>query len=1374
MSSVPVGLEPFLRCTSDPAFVVNAEGSILAWNQPLEQLTGFLTDFALGKPLQSLFPALPLQARLAEVLQYGELQLAGLQFSPLPAAPAYLLHLFPLPQPEGPSIAGLLKPAPAQQPAQTAPAAGTAAPFPDLQIADAAPAIITLFDLAEGRHIYFNRELERQTGYTQAEVNALGSELVHPEDLPRLMAHLAQVAEAADGEVLELEYRLKSTSGAWRWYLVRSSVFSRTEAGRAAIALAVFLDRDEKQHTGHLLRTSQVGIMALEAVYDQQAQLHDFHFAFLNDTAATMLQLDPELAVGTSLQAALAQTGAAASLAHYRQAWQTREAVAFEEQFRHSGRPVWLSVTAAPTGAGLTVTFTDISRQKEAEQQHLESQQFIRTVTDATPVLLLVYDLKTQQPVFTNQGFTEVLGLTLADLSALEPGAFQQLVLHPDDVQPLQAHLARVAASREGEVHDFRVRMRMADGRYRWFMVRDSIFRRDPNGSQLLGLTVMQDIDELKQSKRLLESVVNSSMNLIMAFDAVRTADGQITDFRCTLANETVERLAGRPGGSMTGLLLSELQQDPDGGARMERYREVVETGMPARFEQAYAPGNMCYLVTAVKQGDGIVATFADITDLKKAEEKLAHSEAFIRKITEAAPLIITLFDIEQNTFLFQSAQLAQVLGYTYEEAAALGNEQATRLVHPEDLAKSPAHYQRLASLPDGEALEIEFRARQKSGEYRWLVARDIVFSRKPDGSPSTILGVTQDIHEIKRSKDLLAGVLESSLSGISAFRALRNEAGEIIDFGWLLRNEAAERMLGPAPENQTMLQRWPGSRQNGNFSSLVGVVETGQPLHYESFITQDDVSSWFEVTAVKMGDGVAVTYSDITQRKVAEEKVRKNEALLTEAQQIAHLGIWEWDVVEDKVYWSDSLYEMFSIKQGTQQIDLNTYLDLLEPEDRQRISGLLEQTLLTHEPFTFPHVVKHPDGSLRHLIGKGRLLTDLHGRPVRLIGTAMDVTELIQIREQLNAMEQVRLLGEAIPQVVWTARPDGKTNYVNQRWYDYTGLSEAQMMSGEWPQLVIHPEEAAKAGSGWAEALSSRKAFELEVRMRRHDGTYRWFLTRAVPLLNADGQVEKWFGTSTDIDDHKRTLEEMVRIQQTLSGYNLELTQKNEELRQINSDLDNFIYTASHDLKAPINNIEGLLDLLQREAQPGSEVAGQVFEHMQQSISRFKQTLADLSNITKAERTQAEEATTIYLPELLEEVEADVAGLARESRARISFRLDVPEIVFSRKNIRSILYNLLSNALKYRAPDREPAILISTQALPDGMVLLTVADNGLGLDPKHRHRIFEMFRRVHTHVEGSGVGLYIVKRMVENAGGRIEVESTPGKGAAFKVYLRQ
>nr|GFA34985.1 hybrid signal transduction histidine kinase B [Tanacetum cinerariifolium] len=214
-------------------------------------------------------------------------------------------------------------------------------------------------------------------------------------------------------------------------------------------------------------------------------------------------------------------------------------------------------------------------------------------------------------------------------------------------------------------------------------------------------------------------------------------------------------------------------------------------------------------------------------------------------------------------------------------------------------------------------------------------------------------------------------------------------------------------------------------------------------------------------------------------------------------------------------------------------------------------------------------------------------------------------------------------------------------------------------------------------------------------------------------------------------------------------------------ELTRTNVDLDNFIYTASHDLKAPISNIEGLLLALEHEL-PAAGRVGNVplmLTLMQEAVERFTRTIGHLTDLSRLQKEHTQSGQQVAVAAIIEAVRLDLLPLVHDTQAQLT--VDIPAaltLTFSEKNLRSVVYNLLSNALKYRHPDRVPDVHIRYQLLPDFQVL-EVQDNGLGLDlAQSQDKLFAMFQRLHTHVEGTGIGLYMVKKIVENAGGRIEL----------------
>jgi signal transduction histidine kinase len=222
-----------------------------------------------------------------------------------------------------------------------------------------------------------------------------------------------------------------------------------------------------------------------------------------------------------------------------------------------------------------------------------------------------------------------------------------------------------------------------------------------------------------------------------------------------------------------------------------------------------------------------------------------------------------------------------------------------------------------------------------------------------------------------------------------------------------------------------------------------------------------------------------------------------------------------------------------------------------------------------------------------------------------------------------------------------------------------------------------------------------------------------------------------------------------------------------------VNDDLENFIYTASHDLKSPVVNIEGLLVTLTRKLTQKfslDDEHNRMLSMIGASVDKLKSTIVHLTQIVSVQKDDTEDEI-IFIDKLVEEVYTDLGALTTQIPIEIHKHIEINEIKFSRDKLRRILHTLLSNAIKYHSQQRPLQVHIRT-GVQEHCLMLSVEDNGMGIAENHLHKLFTIFKRFHTHVEGSGIGLYMIKRIVENAGGKIEVESIVEVGTTFKVYL--
>ncbi|MDO1450669.1 CheR family methyltransferase [Rhodocytophaga aerolata] len=233
------------------------------------------------------------------------------------------------------------------------------------------------------------------------------------------------------------------------------------------------------------------------------------------------------------------------------------------------------------------------------------------------------------------------------------------------------------------------------------------------------------------------------------------------------------------------------------------------------------------------------------------------------------------------------------------------------------------------------------------------------------------------------------------------------------------------------------------------------------------------------------------------------------------------------------------------------------------------------------------------------------------------------------------------------------------------------------------------------------------------------------------------------------------------------------ELEERNKHLLRINEELDTFVYSASHDLLGPIAHIQGLIELIHIKNDQLNPEAEEFYRMIDKAIAKFRALIRELSVIGKIDHEGLQEGEEINFEELVEEIKLSIGTQLSDTQTKIESEFEVLHIHFAKKNLRSILYNLITNAIKYKSLERAPRIVIRTKML-SGFILLCVEDNGMGMEENKIASIFTLYKRLNEQVEGQGIGLYLTQRIIHEAGGHIEVESNVGKGTTFKLYFKQ
>ncbi len=398
-----------------------------------------------------------------------------------------------------------------------------------------------------------------------------------------------------------------------------------------------------------------------------------------------------------------------------------------------------------------------------------------------------------------------------------------------------------------------------------------------------------------------------------------------------------------------------------------------------------------------------------------------------------------------------------------------------------------------------------------------------------------------------------------------------------------------------------------------------------------------------------------------------------------------------------------------------------------------------------------------------------------LEGKVCGTITVVEDVTEREWQNSVLRASEErFRIMADTVPDIIYTADADGRVDFVNQRFFEVSGMPPSSGLASGWETL--HSEDSERVKAAWQHSLQTGSPFNAEFRMRDRQGNFRWFISRAWPICDDDQRITRWFGASTEIHDLKQTQLALADAQAELKGHaaHLERTivERTAKLHETIAHLESFSYTVAHDLRAPIRAMEGYARILLEDL--GTDLnpeATNLLNNIARAAGHLDALTRDVLNYTKIS-TQHVHLEALDVDGVIHNVTAMNPAL-QPPHSTIAIVRPLHRVLAQPTLLGQCLSNLLDNAVKFVAPDVRPRIVVRSERR-GGSVRLWIEDNGIGMDAATQDRIFGIFERARAAKEypGTGIGLAIVARAVERMGGTHGVESEPAKGSRFWIEL--
>jgi PAS domain S-box-containing protein len=786
--------------------------------------------------------------------------------------------------------------------------------------------------------------------------------------------------------------------------------------------------------------------------------------------------------------------------------------------------------------------------------------------------------------------------------------------------------------------------------------------------------------------------------------------------------------------------------------------------------------------------------TATDLDERKRAEEAARRGGERLRLALEAGRMGTWDWDIPTGRIEW-SDNLEEIHGLP--PGGFDGTMEAfRRLIHPEDRGRVEEAV--AAAVEAGAGFEAEFRILRPDGSVGWMAGKGRVHADE-SGNSVRMVGVGMDITPrkeaeaaLRRAEDRFRVAQESSLDGFTILRAVRGEGGRIEDFEWEFANPAAARMLRSTPEElvgRRLLDLLPGNRDRSElFGLYVKVVETGQPHDIELHDQGEGIDGWFRNMAVRLGDGLAVSFCDITQRRAMEEALRASEAQYRAVYDQATAGIAEVDL-DGRFLRANDRYCAIVGYPREELLGMH-FREITHPDDPP---ANLDR---------FARVPEGPSGDTieqRHVRKDGQtvwcraavsLIRDAGGQAERVVAVVEDITE------RKRAEERLRLLWEAAAVLLSTGEPDAMIRGLFSKLAPHFGLDlyfnymldeAGQALRLESCVGIPEAEARSIARLELGQAVCGTVARTLRPIMAtdiQHSDDPKVQLVKSfgvrayacTPLLAGEALLGTLSFASRSRD---RFDEDEIEFFGTVCRYVAAAYERLRligRLREADRRKDEFLATLAHELRTPLAPIRHAVALLRKLGPPDPEMQAyrDVIDRQVGHMAVLLEDLLDVSRITRDTLRLRRERVDL----------ASVARVALET-SRPLIESGAHEVFVSLPDepvvldadptrLAQVLSNLLNNAAKYS--DRGGTIALAAERR-DGRVSVSVKDTGIGIESEHLSHIFEMFSQVTPAMErsqgGLGIGLSLVRGLVELHGGSVEARSEgPGTGSEFIVHL--
>lgn len=841
--------------------------------------------------------------------------------------------------------------------------------------------------------------------------------------------------------------------------------------------------------------------------------------------------------------------------------------------------------------------------------------------------------------------------------------------------------------------------------------------------------------------------ILNQQLAVLLGASSRRAAKG---DVACFPLAKTLQAALEEVVAAAVGKLTSPLMVN------------VVRNGLQREewFEVALTPIHDCGRV------DGVLGTMSlvpapgrEVSMEREAYAELSRSRSHLELALQAANCGACEWDLTTNQLTW-SAEHFRIFGYEPFAFSPQYEHWWDRL-HPEDRALIMRELD--SARMHRRALTMEHRIVLPSGEIRWVASHGR-FQFAADGSAISLHGIVVDISQrreaeraLRESEERFRNLFEQASDGIFVL----NGSGAFV-----MWNSAAARMLGRdwhELKSMTLYDTYV-PEDAPLATERIQRACNGETLRFERrMLRKDGCIIDVESSVRRLPDGLLLgIIRDISERKRTGRALQESEERLRLATQTGKIGIWDWNIVGNRVSWTGSLYGIHGVT--TDQFDgsLESFAKLIHPADLARVQACINRALESDAPYELEFRALRPDGEIIWLFTNAVVMREPAGRPVRMLGATVDITQMKVVEGALRASEErFQKLARHAPVGIFETDANGRCEFVNETWLRLAGMTAEQAEGLGWIQ-ALHPSDRERIACEWDDAVQRRKPFQSEYRFQRPDGSVVWLSGHARAMRDEQGRTLGYIGTIADITERKAAERELEQ----------RVAERTASLREAVAQMEEFSYSVSHDLRAPLRAIKGYAEALDADYRQGLDKQGREFlDRIIRNGTRMERLIVDILTYSRLSRRDIQ-LQAVSLDKLVSELVQQFPVL-KGPHPEITICSPLGSVMAHEPSLSQAISNVLSNAAKFVAPGVQPRIRVFSETR--GMqVRLWVEDNGIGIKAEQQGRLFGMFERIHpeSKYEGTGIGLAIVRKAMERMGGTVGFESDGTNGTQFWIQL--